>query len=115
VATHNPINLYKALRYLRAEVDVKFDKFTFLEILLVLYNNKNMTQTDLVPWLDISQGSVSKHTLKMEKSWGLVKAQQGVRRLEYNLTDRGRDIVRSVMAILEPDEAPGPPTRTRIY
>jgi predicted transcriptional regulator len=51
----------------------------------------------------------------MEKSWGLVKAQQGARRLEYNLTARGRDIVRSVMAILEPDEAPGPPTRTRIY
>ena len=115
MATTNPLNLYKALRYLREEVDVKFDKATFIEFLCILYINKDMSQTELVPWLDLSQASISRHALKLEKQWGLLKSSQGERRLEYNLTERGRKIVESVMAVLEPDDAPGPPMRRRIY
>lgn len=75
-----------------------------------------MSQTELVPWLDLSQAAISRTIAKLDRMWGLVASFPGDRRIGYQLTDKGKEIVRSFLRIMEPDTLPGPPpTRTRIY
>lgn len=93
-------NLYKAIRHCQHEVDFKFDKIVFLSLLCVVHSNKDLTQTDLVPYLNLTQSSISKHNRKME-AWGLITSTQGERRIEVNITEKGKRLIESVAQILQ--------------